>query len=70
MAKILKKSRNETFSTLGHHHLGDDLVSTTFRFYFKIFKPLTASFIHLSLLEVSHVTLLVLVLLQDQRWKI
>ena len=32
MAKI---SKNQTFSTLGHHHPDDDLVSPTYRFYFK-----------------------------------
>ena len=32
MAKI---SKNQTFSTLGHHHPDDDLLSTTYRFYFE-----------------------------------
>ena len=32
MAKISKK---QTFSTLGHHHPDDDLLLTTYRFYFE-----------------------------------
>ena len=32
MAKI---SKNQTFSTLGHHHPDDDLVLPTYKFYFK-----------------------------------
>ena len=38
MAKIFKKYRKQTFSTLGHHHPDDDLVSKMFSFYlFNIF---------------------------------
>ena len=33
MAKIFKKYRKQTFSTLGHHHPDDDLVSKMFGFY-------------------------------------
>ena len=35
MAKILKKKsdKNQTFSTLGHHHPDDDQVSQMFGFY-------------------------------------
>ena len=34
MAKILKKSnKNQTYSTLGHHHPDDDQVSQMFGFY-------------------------------------
>ena len=32
MAKI---SKNQTVSTLGHHHPDDDLLSPTYRLYFK-----------------------------------
>ena len=38
MAKIFKKYRKQTFSTLGHHHPDDDLVLKMFGFYlFNIF---------------------------------
>ena len=33
MAKIFKKYKKQTFSTLGHHHPDDDLVPKTFGFY-------------------------------------
>ena len=33
MAKIFKKYRKQTFSTLGHHHPHDDLVSKMLGFY-------------------------------------
>ena len=33
MAKIFKKYKKQTFSTLGHHHPDDDLVSKMFGFY-------------------------------------
>ena len=33
MAKIFKKYKQQTFSTLGHHHPDDDLVSKMFSFY-------------------------------------
>ena len=39
-------------------------------FIFKMFLPLTVSFIHLSFLEVPYVALLILVLFQDQTWEI
>ena len=31
--KYLKSNKNQTFSTLGHHHPDDDLVSKIFGFY-------------------------------------
>ena len=31
---MAKMNKNQTFSALGHHHPDDDLVSTTYRFYF------------------------------------